>query len=111
MKPIFGHQERDQSLFSLFSLRAFRLSWSVFSSVIVEKVLYTHTICQHKCNTNIHVKVLSAAFNVSFEVMRTNNKAYHNDDCVQQKRNRVDQRYEHALGIKVLEIRKGPARK
>lgn len=34
----------DQSFFSLFSLRACRLSWRVFSSVIVEKVLYTHTI-------------------------------------------------------------------
>lgn len=41
---IFGHIWRDQSFFSLFSLRAFRLSWSVFSSVMVEKVLYTHTI-------------------------------------------------------------------
>lgn len=39
----------DQSFFSLFSLRACRLSWRVFSSVIVEKVLYTHTICQ--CTT------------------------------------------------------------
>lgn len=43
--------------------------------------------------------------------MRIVVKAYHNDDGIQQKRNRVDQRYEHALGIKVLEIRKGTAKK
>lgn len=56
--------------------------------------------------------MLSGAFNVLFDVTRMmiNNKAYHNDDCIQKKRNRVDQRYEHALGIKVLEIRKGPVK-
>lgn len=65
---------------------------------------------QHKRS---HEQVLSAAFNILFDAtrMRINNKTYHNDDRVQQKRNRVDQRYEHALGIKVLEIRKGPAKK
>lgn len=39
-----------------------------------------------------------------------NNKAYHDDDGVQQERNGEDQRYEHALGVKVLEIRKRPAK-
>lgn len=43
--------------------------------------------------------------------VKTNSKSYHNDDCVQQKRNGVDQRYEHALRVKVLEIGKGPAKK
>lgn len=42
--------------------------------------------------------------------LRMDSKAYHNHNCIQQKRNRVHQRYEHALGIKVLEIRKGPAK-
>lgn len=63
-------------------------------------------------NTNIHVnKVLSGAFNVLFDATRMmiSTKTYHNDDCIQKKRNRVDQRYEHTLGIKVLEIRKVPA--
>lgn len=63
-------------------------------------------------NKHSHEQVLSA-FDMLFDVTgkRITIKAYHNDDGIQQKRNRVDQRYEHALGIKVLEIGKGPAKK
>lgn len=40
---------------------------------------------------------------------RMSNKTYHDDDSVEQQRDGEDQRYKHALGIKVLEVRKGPA--
>lgn len=59
--PFLDIKERDQSLFSLFSLRIFRLIWSVFSSVIVEKVLYTHTICQRATQT-VRCRVVSLTF-------------------------------------------------
>lgn len=31
-------------------------------------------------------------------------QTYHDDDSIKKKRNRENQRYEHALGIKVLEV-------
>lgn len=67
-----------------------------------------------KCNTHTHEKVFSMRYPQQSHTLdvtrwRISSKTYHNDDCIEQKRDWVDQRYKHALGIKVLEIRKGPA--
>lgn len=64
---------------------------------------------QHRCSRDIQY-VLFMFYLMWRGVAAIKKTAYHNDHCVQKKRNREDQRDEHAPGVKVLEIREGPAK-